>query len=124
MADGQSGDLVMEVKGDGYRVAYDVATATVMFEGVLRLRGTVEYAPIDHMLDEVVRIAPQVITLDLRGLAFLNSAGIDLLVRFALQVREGAASRLVVRGSADIPWQVRSLSNLKKVMPGLQLDLA
>jgi hypothetical protein len=114
----------MEVKGDGYRVAYDDATATVMFEGVLRLPGAMEYAPIESILNEVVRAAPQVITLDLRGLTFLNSAGIDLLVRFALLVRERAASRLVVRGAANIPWQVRSLPNLKKVMPGLQLDLA
>lgn len=113
----------MEVKGDAYRVVYDDVTGTVLFEGMLRLRGSTEYGPIGELLDEVVRAAPEVITLDLRALRFLNSAGIDLLLRFTLKIRKQAVSQVVIHGAADIPWQGRTLPNFGRLMPELELNI-
>jgi hypothetical protein len=117
------GEWVMEVKDDAYRVAYDDVTGTVLFEGMLRLRGSTEYSPISELLDEVARAAPEVVTLDLRELRFLNSAGIDLLLRFTLKMRKQATSQVIIRGAADIPWQGRTLPNFGRLMPELKLSM-
>lgn len=113
----------MEIKGDAYRVVYDDATGTVSFEGMLRLRGSTEYAPIRELLDEVARTAPKVVTLDLRKLRFLNSAGTDLLLRFTIKMRKQATRQVVIRGATGIPWQGRSLPNFTRLMPELELRL-
>ena len=113
-----------EIKDDAYRVIYDPATTTVAFQGTLRLRGMAEYSAIRQLLDEVAQMDSGMITLDLRELQFMNSAGINLLCVFVIEVREQATSQIVVRGSAEIPWQQRSLRNLEKLMSELQLDLA
>jgi hypothetical protein len=113
----------MEVKGDSYRVVYNSATNTVSFEGMLRLQGSAEYAPISELLDKVARAVPEVVMLDLCELRFLNSAGIELLMRFALKMRKQATRQVVIRGAASIPWQGRSLPNFKRLMPEVELIL-
>jgi hypothetical protein len=112
---------MMEVNGETYRVAYDDAANVVTFEGTLRLHGMVEYDPIKELLDQAICTRSEAITLNLKELRFLNSAGITLLFQFALKLREQAMDRIVVLGAADIPWQGRSLPNLEKLVPGLQL---
>lgn len=111
----------MNVTGEGYTVTGDSTTAT--FQGVLRLRGATEYAPIVELLNWLVIAAPPVITLDMRGLQFLNSFGINVIFRFVIEVRDKGASRLLVRGSEKIAWQDKSLRNLERLMPSLQLEL-
>ena len=113
----------MEVRGDGYRVAYDEAISTVTFEGTLRLLGAEEYDPISELLDEVVRAAPEVITLDLRDLRFLNSAGVDVFFRFVDKVNQ-QKGQLVVRISPQASWQKRLLAVMQRLMPQLRLDPA
>jgi hypothetical protein len=113
----------MEVKGDTYRVVYDSATSTVSFEGMLRLRGVTEYGPISELLDKASLAAQEVVTLDLRELRFLNSAGIDLLLRFTLKMHKLATRQIVIRGAVDIPWQGRSLPNFTRLMPELELRM-
>jgi hypothetical protein len=110
----------MEVKGDAYSVTYDDATSTVTLKGKLRLIGAAEYGPINKLLDEVIRAVPDVITLDLCDLGFLNSAGIGVFFRFVDEVRQ-QKSQLVVRISAQAAWQKRLLAVMQKLMPQLQL---
>jgi hypothetical protein len=111
----------MEISGETYRVAYDDVENTVTFEGTLRLRGMAEYSPIKELLDQVACAGSGAITLDLRGLRFLNSAGTNLLFQFAIKLHAQSMERVIVLGAADIPWQGRSLPNLEKLFPGLQL---
>lgn len=112
----------MEVKGSTYCVVYDPAKAAVLFQGSLRLQGMTDYEPIRKLLDEAVAASPGTAVLDLRGLEFLNSAGINLLFGFVIRMRDQARGLLVVNGSARYPWQERSLRNLQKLMPGLRLE--
>lgn len=112
---------MVRVKGDGYCVSYDETTGVVTFEGKLRLRDVEQYGPIDELLDEARGSALKVITLDVRALRFLNSAGINVLFRYALKMHQQAATQVVVRGADGVPWQGRSLPNLEKLMPELQL---
>lgn len=113
----------MEIKTEDYRILYDAATATVTCEGSLRLSGMEEYAPIVQLLNDVAESEPSKIVLNLRDLEFLNSSGINMLSKFAIKVRQKGDIQMVVQGSQDIPWQGKSLRNLLRLMPSLQLEL-
>ena len=113
----------MEIKSEDYQVIGDVANASVTFNGALRLRGMREYAPIMQLLDEVAAAATDAVTLNLQDLHFLNSSGINMLFRFVIQMRDQATCQVIVIGSAQSPWQTKSLPNLQRLMPALQLEL-
>ena len=113
----------MEIKTEDYGICYDPSTATVSFRGSLRLSGPQEYAPIVQLLEEVADLAPAKITLNLQQLEFLNSSGINMLSKFIIEVRKKARVQMAVQGSQRIAWQGKSLKNLQRLMPGLQLEL-
>lgn len=112
-----------EVTGEKYRVACDEATATITFEGSLRLGGPKEYQPIADLLNDLAAQSPETITLDLRQLEFLNSSGISTLSKFVIGLRKKRSIQAVIVGSNSVPWQGKSLQNLQKLMPGLKLEL-
>lgn len=113
----------MEIKTESYCINYDSDTATVNCQGSLRLSGMEEYAPIVQLLNSVTESEPPTITLNLRKLAFLNSSGINMLSKFVIEVRQKKNIQMVVKGSQEIPWQGKSLKNLQRLMPSLQLEL-
>lgn len=113
----------MEIQTEDYSIYYDPVADTVSCQGTLRLSGTQEYAPIVQLLNELADQDPLTITLDLRKLEFLNSSGINVLSKFVLKVRQKNTSQILVRGSKAIPWQGKSLKNLQRLMPSLQLEL-
>jgi hypothetical protein len=114
--------LDTEIKGQGYRVWYDPSSKTVHFEGVLRL-STSEYKPIDELLEHVLASDPPMLRLRMTELQFLNSSGINLLYKFAIAVRKKATTELHVHASSAIPWQGKSLPNLKKFLPTIVITL-
>lgn len=113
----------MEIKGGNYRVWFDEPEFTVFFEGILRLSGAQEYQPIEELLEKVLAKDPKTVTLDLRALNFLNSSGINVLYKFAIATRKKGELQLAVRGSKNVPWQGKSLPNLKKFNSNFELTL-
>ena len=113
----------MDIIHDDYQVHYDAATATVLCQGSFRLRGTEEYAPILQVLTAAADVKPAMLTLDLRTLRFLNSSGINTLAKFVLHVRQYDATRVVIKGSQDFPWQEKSLKNFQRLLPRLHLEI-
>jgi hypothetical protein len=112
-----------EISKDEYRVTYDAATTTVAFYGKLRLYGWAAYQPIEGLLRRAIAGEPEVVTLDVSELEFMNSTGIDMLYRFAHKV-SGHAGRLAVRRSKlPIPWQRRLISTLEMMAPNLTVVL-
>lgn len=110
----------LDIKGPGYRVRYDAATSTVHFEGSLRL-GTAEYEPIANLLNSVVGQKPAAIQLRMTDLVFLNSSGINTLYKFAIALRKLGTIEVHVYSAASIAWQSKSLPNLRKFLPSIQI---
>lgn len=113
----------MDIKTDDYRVWYDPEANTVFFQGFLRLDGMEAYSPVMSLLLEAVENQPQ-ITLNLRQLEFLNSSGISMLSMFVVKVRQRGDVQLYLQGAENVLWQTKSLKNLQRLMPGLQLEFA
>lgn len=111
-----------EIQTENYRVWYDSETTTVSCQGSLRLSGMAEYEPIVTLLNNVVANDPSAIALNLRQLEFLNSSGINVLSKFVIRVRQHKTIEMKVQGSKAIPWQGKSLKNLQRLMPSLQLE--
>jgi hypothetical protein len=111
----------MEIKGSNYRVWYEPSEVKVCFEGILRLSGAQEYQPIEDLLEKVLASEPKAVTLDLRALSFLNSSGINVIYKFAIATRKKGDLQLVVHGSKAVPWQEKSLPNLKKFNSNFEL---
>lgn len=109
----------MEVKTSEYRVWAE--GATIHYEGTMRLSSPEAYAPIQAIMNTVLEARPALINLDLTGLEFLNSSGINLLAKFTIEIRKQPSVGVAVKGTTRIPWQSKSLPNLKKLHPALEL---
>lgn len=109
------------IETEDYRVYHQAETATVFLEGFLRLDGMEAYQPIMNLL--LAAAQGETCTVDLHQLEFLNSSGISMLSMFVVKVRDRATTRLRFRGSEGILWQTRSLKNLKRLMPALQIEM-
>jgi hypothetical protein len=113
----------MDIQTKDYSIEYDRATQTVTCCGSFRIGQMEEYAPIVDLLNEVTDSSPNMITLDLRKLEFLNSSGINIISKFVIKVRQLKNIQITIQGSKQIPWQGKSLKNLQRLMPSMHLEL-
>ena len=111
------------IHGDSFEVRLEPDNSTVLFKGALRLSGTEDYAPILNMLKETLINPAAPIVLDLRELNFLNSSGITMFSRFVMEARGHAGINLHFVASEAVPWHARSLRNLQRLMPALNIRL-
>ena len=111
----------MEIVNDDYAVKYDSENNTVVCSGSFRLTGS-EYADVTEILNAAADAKPEVLTLDLTGLQFLNSSGINTLSKFIIRLRKHKASQVNVKGNGEFAWQKKSLANFQKLLPGLVLE--
>jgi len=116
---------VKEIKGDGYAIEHNDAEHIVSFRGIIRLQNTDDYAPVTDLLNEAHAVAGNgKLTLDFRQLQFLNSSGINAVSKFVIAARKEDKIRMVVLGNQEIYWQQKSLANLSKLWPKVQVEIA
>ncbi len=111
------------INGESFEIRLKEDNSTVLFKGALRLSGMEDYAPILEMLKGTLIDPDAKIVLDLRELDFLNSSGITMFSRFVIAARDHAGAKLHVLASEAIPWHARSLKNLQRLMPSLEICL-
>ena len=114
----------MEISQEKYKVTYQENDHCICFEGSIRLHGgESDYQEIVQLLNQIADAEPPIVTINLEELQFLNSLGISLLSKFVINVRKRKTMQMIVRANEDIPWQRKSLKNLQRLMPNLQLHL-
>lgn len=115
-----------EIKEEKYQVSFDKENATVTLQGALLLNGAPAYEPILQLLQNAAEeLEPNEMTIDVSGLGFLNSSGINMMTRFVMFVSDikGMQLKLTIRGQKQVAWQYRLIINLQRLMPELQADL-
>lgn len=112
----------MNIQTEDYTVWYEPTTATVNFKGLLRESLINDYKPIEELLDQVMVQELPLITMNLQQLEFLNSSGMSVLSRFVIRVRKQKITQLTVKGSTQMPWQNKLLSNWQRLMPTLKVE--
>ncbi len=115
--------MTQEIYGEEYTITYGKEENTITFNGTLRLSGTTDYRTIAEFLDEILDSGVKSLTLDLRELKLLNSSGITMLSKFMIHARQYPDLALVVKGSQSVFWQERSLGNLQRLLPSMELYL-
>lgn len=103
-----------------YQLNYDPIQGNIALSGNLRLQGAQAYQEIMDVLEQA-SATHQELLLDLRGLEFLNSSGINMLAKFVISMRQHDDKILTIYGSNRHTWQRRSLFNLQRLMPTLHL---
>jgi len=111
------------INGESFEVRLEESNSTVSFKGALRLSGTEDYAPILALLKATMVNSATPMVLDLRELDFLNSSGITMFSRFVIEARDHEGIDLQVLASEAVPWHARSLKNLQRLMPALNIRL-
>ena len=110
----------MNIEGENYAVKHPKDSAIVSFEGTIRLGGMQEYAEILDLMNTALDESGNAITLDVKGLKLLNSSGITMMSKFVIGCR-GKQSQLKIVASKDVPWQGKSLKNLQRLLPSIEL---
>lgn len=114
-----------QIKGDEYSVEYDSDTQTVSFHGTIRLQTSDDYAPLTALLQRAHEAATgSRMTLDFRQLQFLNSSGISMVSKFVIGARKQDRVTMLVLGNQEIYWQQKSLVNLQKLWPKVQIEIS
>ena len=111
----------MDIRTDEYEIAYDANSGIIFCKGSLLLSGTEEYAPILQLMLDAAEEQKDSLALNVTELEFLNSSGINTMTKFVINVRNKKTLQLTVVGQETIPWQVRLLKNLQRLMPALEL---
>ena len=119
--------IEQKIQTPDFTVYFEAPEQTVVLMGSLRLNAAPEYEPISVLmtqaLEALIAAGKPELILDLRELKFLNSSGINLLYQFVLKVRKHNSIGLKVLGSSKNAWQSKSLTNMTKFMPTLQIAI-
>lgn len=113
---------IKNIETTEYQVSYDDDTKIIVCKGALRLNGMEGYQSIINFLGKVADKKPPKIYFNMKELNFLNSSGINVLSKFVIQVRQKKTVEMVLQGNKKIPWQGKSLKNLQRLMPRLELE--
>lgn len=106
------------IQGEGYSVTEN--DEGVVISGALRLNSMEEYQAIQDLLNEFATQHNNKICVDVSNLQLLNSSGITMLSKFVIHCRKNAI-QASIKWNQAVAWQGKSLKNLQRLMPNLEL---
>jgi hypothetical protein len=113
----------MNLRTSEFCISFDEVEACVAFEGSMRLRSARDYDDLKQLLRTAHAQDLPALTLDFRGLKFLNSSGIGTIGQFIVEARKADKMKIVLRGTSAKPWQSRSLGTFQKIWPKVELHI-
>lgn len=112
----------MEIKNLKYSIEYDNQTETIYLNGKLRFIQTdSEFYEIADLFRRIIEEEPPQVIVNLERLEFLNSLGISMISKFVIKIRNKKSIHVIVKASNTISWQRKSLVNLQRIMPSLEI---
>lgn len=111
----------MELKDRYGSVFYDPNSNTVLFQGRLRSTDPMVFRGLGELLAEADQANRLAMVWDLRGMLYLNSAGLSALYHFVNLKAGEPGYALKVLANSMLAWQTSSLPNLKTFLPEIQL---
>ena len=112
----------MTIETETYSIADNPEEAAIVIKGTLRLQGREQYLPIYTLLMESASRADGKLTLDMRGLIFLNSSGISAFSLFVIEMRK-IAKPIAIIGSSSVTWQSKSLMNFQRLYEKVEITI-
>ena len=109
----------MKLEGEGYRITHE--NGEIKLFGKLSLMAE-DYEPIERFFEEAVASGPSDFILDLRGLEYLNSAGIKTLcVNLILEAAEMDGTAMEIRCSSSFTWQKETIPTFEDLMDNMRI---
>ena len=112
----------MEFKTDIFSACYNEESNTVSLQGCIRSGDPEIYKQLDNVFQDAQKNNKLSLIWDLRALNDISSAGLGVLYRFAASKRENKDFALRIKANSSVYWQERSLPNIKKFLPSVQLE--
>jgi hypothetical protein len=112
----------MRIDEADFHLVYDTARFTVFLSGSLRMSDLARFDGIRSFLLEVYHLDTPALILDFTELEFMNSAGISVLCRYILAIKDLLPVKdVTLVGNGAILWQRKSFENLRKIWDHLAL---
>lgn len=112
-----------EIRESEAVIRYSPETATVSFQGALRLANVKAYESVARLLNDAAAQTTGPLTLDFRELIFLNSSGLTALSLFVVAARKAGKPQLKLVGSKRNAWQQKSLANFQMLWKDMTLTI-
>ena len=109
----------MNIEGEGYTVTYQDNTITIFGKLSLMLE---DYEDIEVFFKNIVIAEPEELTLDIRNLEYLNSAGIKIIcVNLILEAAVIGGMGMKILCSNRYTWQRETVPTFKGLMNNMQI---
>jgi len=110
------------IKTEEYTIDIMEGHGKTLFSGSMRLPSPTAYEESFSKITAELDNTSTTYELDLKELNFLNSSGLTAIARLFIYSRKKNKAIRVI-GSADIPWQKRSLPSLKKLWEKIDIQI-
>lgn len=112
----------MELKTDIFSAVYSEESNTIVMQGCIRTGDPVFFKKLDDLFEDVQKNNKLSLIFDLRELSDINSTGLGVLYHFAASKNDIKDYSLRIKANSSVYWQERYLPNIKKFLPGVQLE--
>lgn len=112
----------MVMESDLFKIQYDNADHTVYFKGTLRMNNLDDFSKIKKFLLEIFDLESPCLIMNFVDLEYMNSAGMNTMCQFILEVKDNTDKIIKVIGNDTILWQKKSFNNLKILWDKLEVE--
>jgi len=116
--------MVEIMKDQKYSIIYDIDSASLMFSGSFVLNSSLDYDPILQLLKQTAdKHEPHKLVLDISGLKFMNSSGLNMITKFIMYFNDVKKYKLklYIKIHRKINWQEKLCCNMGKLLESLEV---